>query len=84
VTTSMQADINEASRELEIAYRAYERAAQDLDSLPFIATQERAALTQRKVEAWNCLEAARMRYEEVQKRAAREATCSGPTRARPP
>ena len=69
VTTSTQADIDDASRELESAYREYERATQDLTSLPPIATHERAALTQRKVEAWNCLEAARMRYEDVQTRA---------------
>lgn len=64
----MQADIDEASRELENAYREYERAIQDLNSLPSIATHERAALTQRKVEAWNSLEAARMRYEDMQKK----------------
>jgi len=69
VTTPIQADVDDARRELENAYREYERAAQDLTSLPPIATHERAALTQRKVEAWNSLEAARMRYEDVQKRA---------------
>ena len=72
MTTATQADIDEASRELENAYREYERANQDLSSLPPIATHERAALTQRKVEAWNSLEAARMRYEDVQKRARAE------------
>jgi hypothetical protein len=70
VTTPMQADIDDARRELENAYREYDRAAQDLNSLPPIATHERAALTQRKVETWNSLEAARLRYEDVQKRAA--------------
>ena len=69
MTTSRQAEIDDASRELENAYREYERAAQDLSSLPPIATHERAALTQRKVEAWNSLEAARLRYEDMQKRA---------------
>jgi hypothetical protein len=69
VTTPMQAEIDDARRELENAYREYERATQDLSSLPPIATHERAALTQRKVEAWNSLEAARIRYEDVQKRA---------------
>jgi hypothetical protein len=73
VTTSTQAEIDNASRELENAYRQYERATQDLDSLPPIATHERAALTQRKVEAWNSLEAARMRYEDLQMQAARGA-----------
>jgi hypothetical protein len=68
VTTSMQAEIDTASRDLEYAYREYERATQDLNSLPSIATHERAALTQRKVEAWNSLEAARMRYEDAQNR----------------
>jgi hypothetical protein len=71
VTSSTQVEIDEASRELEKAYREYERATQDLGSLPPIATHERAALTQRKVEAWNALEAARMRYEDVQDRARR-------------
>jgi hypothetical protein len=69
VTTLTQAEIDDASRELENAYREYDRATQDLNSLPPIATHERAALTQRKVEAWNSLEAARMRYEDVQKKA---------------
>jgi len=69
VTTPKQAEIDDASRELESAYREYERANQDLSSLPSIATHERAALVQRKVTAWNALEAARRRYEEVQKRA---------------
>jgi hypothetical protein len=69
VTTPMQADVEEARRELENAYREYERATQDINSLPPIATHERAALTQRKVEAWNSLEAARLRYEDVQRRA---------------
>jgi hypothetical protein len=69
VTTLTQAEIDDASRELEIAYREYDRATQDLNSLPTIATHERAALTQRKVEAWNSLEAARMRYEDVQTKA---------------
>jgi hypothetical protein len=68
VTTSAQAEIDTASRDLENAYREYERATQDLNSLPPIATHERAALTQRKVEAWNSLEAARMRYEDAQNR----------------
>jgi hypothetical protein len=68
VSTSTQAEIDTASRDLENAYREYERATQDLNSLPPIATHERAALTQRKVEAWNSLEAARMRYEDVQNR----------------
>jgi hypothetical protein len=71
VTTPTQTEIDNARRELEIAYREYERATQDLSSLPSIATHERAALIQHKVEAWNNLEAARMRYEDVQKRAAR-------------
>jgi hypothetical protein len=66
----MQSEIAHATRELESAYREYERATQDLSSLPAIATHERAALTQRKIEAWNRLEAARMRYEDAQKRAA--------------
>ena len=65
----MQAELDNASRELENAYREYERANQDLSSLPPIATHERAALTQRKIEAWNSLEAARIRYEDAQKRA---------------
>ena len=69
MTTPTQAEIDDASRELESAYREYDRATQDLNSLPSIATHERAALTQRKVEAWNSLEAARMRYEDAQKRA---------------
>ena len=69
MTTPMQAEIDDARRELENAYREYERATQDLSSLPSIATHERAALTQRKVEAWNSLEAARLRYEDMQKRA---------------
>ncbi|MFL6605561.1 MAG: hypothetical protein ACJ8R9_30075 [Steroidobacteraceae bacterium] len=69
MTTPMQADVEEARRELENAYREYERATQDINSLPPIATHERAALTQRKVEAWNSLEAARLRYEDVQRRA---------------
>lgn len=68
MTTSTQAEIDTASRDLESAYREYERATQDLNSLPAIATHERAALTQRKVEAWNSLEAARMRYEDAQNR----------------
>ena len=71
MTTSTQAEIDTASRDLENAYREYERATQDLNSLPPIATHERAALTQRKVEAWNCLEAARMRYEDAQRIATR-------------
>jgi hypothetical protein len=71
VTTSAQAEIDQAARELESAYREFERASQDLSSLPTIATHERAALTQRKAEAFNALEAARMRYEVVQDRAAR-------------
>jgi hypothetical protein len=69
VTTLTQVEVDDASRELENAYREYDRATQDLNSLPPIATHERAALTQRKVEAWNSLEAARMRYEDAQKRA---------------
>ncbi len=69
MTTSTQIEIDDARRELENAYREYERANQDLNSLPPIATHERAALTQRKVEAWNSLEAARMRYEDLQQRA---------------
>ena len=69
MTTHTQAEIDDASRQLESAYREYDRATQDLNSLPPIATHERAALTQRKVEAWNSLEAARMRYEDVQNRA---------------
>jgi hypothetical protein len=70
VTTSKQSEMDAATRDLENAYREYERATQDLNSLPPIATHERAALTQRKVEAWNSLEAARMRYEDLQKRPA--------------
>jgi len=69
VTTSAQ--IGQVARELEAAYHDYQHANQDLDALPAIATQERAALIQRKVSAWNRLEAARIRYEDVQERAAR-------------
>jgi hypothetical protein len=71
VNTSAQAAVDQAARELESAYREFERATQDLNSVPSIATHERAALTQRKAEAFNALEAARMRYEDVQERAAR-------------
>jgi hypothetical protein len=71
VTTKAKAEIDQAARELEIAYREFERISQDLSSLPPIATHERAALTQRKAEAFNALEAARMRYEDIQERAAR-------------
>jgi hypothetical protein len=67
VTTPTQAEIDDARRDLEYAYREYERATQDLSSLPHIATHEHAALTRRKVEAWNALEAARTRYENLQK-----------------
>jgi hypothetical protein len=74
VTTPLQVDLDQAAHELEIAYREYERANQDLSSLPTIATQERAALVQHKVEAWNALEAARVRYEDAQKRAAQGET----------
>jgi hypothetical protein len=70
VTTFAQSEIDQATRELESAYREFERATQDLNSVPPIATHERAALTQRKAEAFNALEAARMRYEDVQERAA--------------
>jgi hypothetical protein len=73
VTAPTKAEIDEAGRDLENAYREYELAVQDLDSLPAIATHERAALIQRKVAAWNSLEAARMRYEDLQNRAARGA-----------
>jgi hypothetical protein len=71
VTTSAQ--IDQAARELEAAYRDYQHANQDIDALPAIATQERAALIRRKVSAWNRLETARIRYEAVQERAARSA-----------
>jgi hypothetical protein len=71
VSTFAQAEIDQAARELESAYREFERATLDLSSLPAIATHERAALTQRKAEAFNALEAARVRYEDVQERAAR-------------
>ena len=74
VTTPLQVDLHQAAHELEIAYREYERANQDLSSLPTIATQERAALVQHKVEAWNALQAARDRYEDAQKRAAQGET----------
>ena len=74
VTTPLQVGLDQAAHELEIAYREYERANQDLSSLPTIATQERAALVQRKVEAWNALDAARVRYEDAQKRAAQGET----------
>jgi hypothetical protein len=74
VTTPARAEIDQAAHELESAYREFERANQDLNSLPPIATHERAALTQRKAEAFNALEAARMRYEDAQDRAARGAT----------
>lgn len=71
MTTSAQVEIDQAARELESAYREFECATKDLNSLPPIATHERAALTQRKAEAFNALEAARVRYEDVQERAAR-------------
>jgi hypothetical protein len=71
VTTSARAEIDQAAHELESAFREFERVTQDLNSVPPIATHERAALTQRKAEAFNALEAARMRYEGVQERAAR-------------
>jgi hypothetical protein len=70
VNTVLQADIDDATRELERAYREYEQASQDVTSLPPIATHERAALIQRKVEAWNSLEAAKTRHADVVKRAA--------------
>jgi hypothetical protein len=66
----IQAEVDQAARDLENAYREYETAVQDLNSLPAIAIRERAALIQRKVEAWNALEAARLRHEDAQKRAA--------------
>jgi hypothetical protein len=78
VTTSAQAEIDQAARELENAFREFERTSQDLISLPPIATHERAALTQRKAEAFNALEAARIRYEDVQERAARMGAEGGP------
>jgi outer membrane protein TolC len=65
-----QAEVEQAARDLDSARREYELAVQDLNSLPSIATHERAALIQRKVAAWNALEAARLRYEEAQTGAA--------------
>jgi hypothetical protein len=71
VDALLQADIDDATRELERAYREYEHASQDVASLPPIATHERAALIQRKVTAWNDLEAAKARHADVLRRAAR-------------
>jgi hypothetical protein len=71
MTTFVQTELDQAARELDSAYREFERASLDLNSLPSIATHERAALTQRKAELFNALEAARGRYEDVQARAAR-------------
>ena len=69
VMTESQPDLDEARRALEIAYSEYERVTADLNCLPHIATQERAALTQLRIEAWNRLEAARLRYETMHKSA---------------
>jgi hypothetical protein len=62
VTTPTQDETNDAVRELKNAYREY------LNSLPSIATHERAALAQRKAAAWNSLETARTRDEDRQER----------------
>jgi hypothetical protein len=71
VNTLLQADIDDAARDLERAYREYEQASLDVSCLPPFATHERAALTQRKVEAWNSLETAKTRHADVWNRAAR-------------
>jgi hypothetical protein len=72
VTKPKQVELDQAARDFEKAHREYELAIRDLSSLPPIATHERAALIQRKVEAWNALEAARLRYEDVQQQVARD------------
>jgi hypothetical protein len=69
--TLTQKELAAAERDFEIAKKDYEAAAHQVRESAELSTHERAALTARKAEAWNALEAARKRLAEVEARVIR-------------
>jgi multidrug resistance efflux pump len=66
--SSPQEELAYAQRAFEIAQKDYEAAAHLARESTELSTHERAALTARKAQAWNALETARKRLEEVEAR----------------